>query len=327
MAISSLGYIGIWAKDPGEWMKLGTEVLGMMPARALPGESWGTPGVPDDPGPASGGSGTAPDGSVFLKMDDWQWRVAVHKSDSREGLAYLGFDADTAEGFAAMLKTLADAGVAVERASAADAAARSVRELARFSDPAGNRLELFWGPTRDRKFLSPLGSQFVTGKLGFGHLNLFVDKLEENYGFYTEALGFRLADYLIIDADAGLSANFLHCNPRHHTVALTRVGDIRGVHHVMFQMETVDLVGRALDRVQKAGYRITSTLGRHVNDNMLSFYFRSPSGFDVEIGCDGLLIDENWTPNQFCEGDVWGHQGLTPEAIAEMAGELQAASG
>lgn len=327
MAISSLGYIGISAKDPGAWLKLGTEIFGMMPARALPGESWGTPGDPNSAGPASGGSGVAADGSIFLKMDEWQWRVAVHKSDGTEGLAYLGFDADTAEGFTDTIRSLRNAGVAVEVGDTKTAASRSVRELAWLSDPAGNRLEIFWGPTIDRKFISPLGSQFVTGKLGFGHLNLFVENLKQCYDFYTEILGFRLADYLVISEEAGLSANFLHCNPRHHSVALTRVGDIKGVHHVMFQMETVDLVGKIMDRVQRAGYRITSSLGRHVNDNMLSFYFRSPSGFDVEIGCDGLLIDENWTPNQFCEGDVWGHHGLTPEAIVEMAAELKAASG
>lgn len=327
MAISSLGYIGIAAKDPGAWMKLGTEILGMMPARALPGESWGMPADPDNPGPASQGSGIAADGSVFLKMDDLQWRVGIHKSDTYEGLLYLGLDADTEDSFNETITELRDAGVAVEVAGAQAAAARSVRALAKVVDPAGNKLEIFWGPTRDRKFVSPLGSNFVTGKLGFGHLNLFVENLDQCYDFYTRILGFKLADYLVISAEANLSAHFMYCNPRHHSVALTRVGDIKGVHHVMFQFEHLDEVGCAMERAEKAGWRITSTLGRHANDSMLSFYLRSPSGFDVEVGCGGLLIDETWIPNQFCEGDVWGHQGLTPAAIVEMATELKAAAG
>lgn len=322
MAVSSLGYMGIKSRNPRAWLDLCVDQLGMMPARALPGESWGVPGDPSSPGPASAGSGTGPDGSVYLKMDEWQWRVAVHKSEDSEGLAYLGFDTDTAEGFAETIQALRSAGITVEVADKADADARSVRQLARLKDPADNSLELFWGPTIDRKFLSQLNANFVTGKLGCGHLNLFVSELEPCYDFYTEVLGFKLADYLIISADAGLSANFLYCNPRHHTVALTRVGDVRGVHHIMFQLADIDQVGKTLDRVEKAGWRITSSLGRHVNDGMLSFYFRGPSGFDVEIGCDGLLVNEQWTPNQFCEGDVWGHRGLTPEAIAGMAAEL-----
>jgi 3,4-dihydroxy-9,10-secoandrosta-1,3,5(10)-triene-9,17-dione 4,5-dioxygenase len=322
MAISSLGYIGITSRNPGTWMDLCVGLLGMMPARALPGEYWGVPGDPGSTGPASAGSGIGPDGSVFLKMDDWQWRVAIHQSDDGEGLSYLGFDTDNAQGFEETIGALRKAGVPVTVASKAEARARSVRQLARLQDPSGNNIELFWGPTLDRKFISPLGSRFVTGKLGWGHINFFVEQLAPSYDFYTEVLGFNLADYLTIDEAGELSGNFLYCNPRHHTVALTHVGDTRGVHHIMFQLETIDLVGKALDRVQKAGWRITSTLGRHVNDGMLSFYFRGPSGFDIEIGCEGLLIDENWTPNQFCEGDVWGHHGLTPQAISAMAAEL-----
>lgn len=326
MAISSLGYVGIAAADPEAWMRLCVDMLGMMPARALPGESWGTPGDPNGTGPASAGTGRAADGSVFLKMDEWQWRVAVHKSDQRQGLLYLGFDASTQEGFDETISAIRAAGIEITLATPEEAASRSVRQLARLTDPAGNALEIFWGPIIDRKFHSPHGCRFVTGKLGAGHLNLFVANLPGCYEFYTRVLGFKLADYLVLNEEADLSANFLHCNPRHHTLGLTRIGDVQGVHHLMFEMDDLDDLGRAMDRVQKAGFRITSTLGRHVNDHMLSFYLRSPSGFDIEVGYGGLLIDENWTPNQFCEGDVWGHHGLTPEAIAEMAEELRAAT-
>ena len=38
MEIKSLGYIGFGAKDPLEWLKFGTDIIGMMPARAVPGE-------------------------------------------------------------------------------------------------------------------------------------------------------------------------------------------------------------------------------------------------------------------------------------------------
>jgi 3,4-dihydroxy-9,10-secoandrosta-1,3,5(10)-triene-9,17-dione 4,5-dioxygenase len=55
---------------------------------------------------------------------------------------------------------------------------------------------------------------------------------------------------------------------------------------------------------------------------MFSFYVRSPAGFDVEIGCEGLLVDESWIPNRFVEGDVWGHQGLTAEALEAAAKKL-----
>jgi 3,4-dihydroxy-9,10-secoandrosta-1,3,5(10)-triene-9,17-dione 4,5-dioxygenase len=74
--------------------------------------------------------------------------------------------------------------------------------------------------------------------------------------------------------------------------------------------------------VEAAGIQITSTLGRHTNDRMLSFYMSSPFGFEVEIGCEGLLVDDSWLPNEFCEGDVWGHKGLDPETITQTAQKI-----
>jgi 3,4-dihydroxy-9,10-secoandrosta-1,3,5(10)-triene-9,17-dione 4,5-dioxygenase len=31
-------------------------------------------------------------------------------------------------------------------------------------------------------------------------------------------------------------------------------------------------------------------------------------------------VDETWRANQFCEGDVWGHQGLIEAVQAAAAG-------
>lgn len=74
-------------------------------------------------------------------------------------------------------------------------------------------------------------------------------------------------------------------NPRHHTIGLTRVGPINGLHHLMLECETIDNILKCYDdRVNDAGIRVTSTLGRHTNDNMLSFYMSSPFGFEIEMG-------------------------------------------
>ena len=91
MEIRALGYIGIGVPDPRACLEYATAVLGLMPARACPGEDWGMPAVPGS-GPASAGSGIAADGSVYLKMDDWQWRIAVHPRAGRAGLMYLGLE-------------------------------------------------------------------------------------------------------------------------------------------------------------------------------------------------------------------------------------------
>ena len=322
MEIRSLGYIGIGAPDPKEWLKYGTEIIGMMPARAIPGESWGAPETPSDIASESGGTGIAPDGSVYLKMDDWQWRVGVHPSEGNKGLMYLGFELRGPQELEQALEELKAEGIDAAMSTEEEALARGVRGLGITQDPAGNRLELFYGPTMDRKFVSPFHeTSFKAGKLGFGHLNLFVADMQINYDFYTRVMGFRLSDYIVFGPD--MSVQFTHCNERHHSVALVRAGDFNGLHHVMFEMENIDGVGRALDRAQKAEVPITSTLGRHSNDGMYSFYMSSPFGFDVEIGAEGTLIDDSWVSREFCEGDIWGHHGLTAEAITEAGKKIK----
>ena len=71
----------------------------------------------------------------------------------------------------------------------------------------------------------------------------------------------------------------------------------------------MDEVGLAFDRAVKAGVPIMQTIGRHPNDRMLSFYAKTPSGFQFEFGWGGREVDDaTWQ-----EGSVydrisdWGH--------------------
>ncbi len=316
MNIIGLGYIGVAAADPKACLSFATDILGLMPARAVPGESWGMPAVPGS-GPASAGAGIGPDGSTYLKLDDWQWRIAVHPAAGKMGLLYMGMEVGGPIELEAALAELAAAGHRADMGDEAKARARAVTGIGYTQDPIGNVIELFYGPTIDRKFVSPRGMSFETGDMGLGHINLLADPLEQCRDFYTRVLGFQLTDYIRFGED--MSANFFHCNARHHSIGLTRVGPINATHHLMLQVAGVDQVGQCLERAEAAGTLITSTLGRHANDRMLSFYMRSPLGFDVEIGCEAIRVGPDWTPREFVEGDVWGHKGLTAEAIQAAA--------
>ena len=60
------------------------------------------------------------------------------------------------------------------------------------------------------------------------------------------------------------------------------------------------------------------TLGRHTNDRMTSFYVRTPSGFEIEYGTGGLLVDDaTWVVRPYDAGSVWGHK---PPAQPLLAG-------
>lgn len=319
MNIKSVAYVGIGAADPKAWLRYGVEVLGMMPARAVPGSDWGPPA---DAGGLRSGDGIGADGSIYLKMDERQWRIAVHPDAEDCGLLYLGLEVDSALELEAAAQTLRAQSCEVRPGTEQEARSRAVTGLLHVNDPAGNALELFYGPTCDYSFNSPAAGQaFVAGHLGVGHFNLFVTQQRACFDFYTRVLGFRLSDYIRFGPETSLQ--FLRCNARHHSIAMVDMGGITGLQHMLVELATIDDVGRAQDRARRAGVEISSSLGRHRNDGMLSFYMRSPSGFDVEVGCDGRLLDETWSTNEFCEGDVWGHDGLV-EAV-QRAGETMRA--
>jgi 3,4-dihydroxy-9,10-secoandrosta-1,3,5(10)-triene-9,17-dione 4,5-dioxygenase len=307
--LHGLGYIGYTAPEPAAWLRFGTEVIGMMPARAIPGEAHAQLG--SGIGAASQATGVAPDGSTYLKMDDRQWRIGVHPGET-PGLAYLGFE--VADG-AALAEAVAEAGAKgadLTPGTAEEARSRGVRGLAWCTDPAGNRVELFHGPLVDRNFVSPSGMEFLTGEFGLGHVLLFVPDLDATLAFYCGALGFKCSDFITVGP--GMSLQFLRCTPRHHSVGLVGLGPMNGIHHLMVEVTSIDEVGAALDRATDAGCTITKTLGRHLNDQMVSFYMRDPLGFDVEVGYDGVLVDdETWCEREVAGGEPWGHRGVIVE--------------
>jgi 3,4-dihydroxy-9,10-secoandrosta-1,3,5(10)-triene-9,17-dione 4,5-dioxygenase len=54
---------------------------------------------------------------------------------------------------------------------------------------------------------------------------------------------------------------------------------------------------------------MSATLGRHVNDKMLSFYMKTPGGFDIEFGCEGMQVedDHDWIARESTAVSLWGH--------------------
>jgi hypothetical protein len=86
----------------------------------------------------------------------------------------------------------------------------------------------------------------------------------------------------------------------------------------MVEVDSLDAVGQALDRVARDGFTLSSTLGRHTNDKMVSFYVRAPGGWDIEFGTDGMRVDETYyTAEEITADSYWGHRwtGELPVAM------------
>ena len=60
----------------------------------------------------------------------------------------------------------------------------------------------------------------------------------------------------------------------------------------MLEYQDMCDVGAAFDRARAADVPIVLELGHHPNDQMFSFYMRTPSGFGLELGYGGIVIDE-----------------------------------
>lgn len=79
-------------------------------------------------------------------------------------------------------------------------------------------------------------------------------------------------------------------------------------------------MGRALDRAAAHSFSLSSTLGRHTNDKMISFYVRAPGGWDIEFGCEGMLVDETfYTGEEITRDSYWGHDWSGSEPLAAFA--------
>ncbi len=293
MSVSAVGYLRIASTDTSAWMDFGTTVLGLMDARRKDAA-----------------------GARFLRMDDHPFRFMIEPG-AADTLLAVGLEFPGAASWQAALDALVAAGHAVTNGAVAEAQRRCVTAYATAQDPSGNTLELYWGRQLDYvPLVSPAGvSAFVTtyqqtGDLGFGHCVLPAPDLDATTAFYTRFLGTGVTDILYPPGMDGLKINFMHTNnPRQHSVALFNAPHPLGIVHLMVEVQSLDEVGRALNRAKQAGVHFLATLGRHVNDNMCSIYILAPGGIAVEYGFDGMLIDwETHVTTVSVEGDLWGHE-------------------
>jgi len=281
MAINALGYLGVRSDRLDDWSDFAGGLLGM---QAI-----------DRAGSTLG-----------FRMDDRRQRLVVSDEEG-EGLAFAGWEVDSADGLTEIGGRLDDAGFEVTAGSRDLADRRFVGDLIHCQDPAGNRVELFHAPmVADEPFRPgrPIDG-FKTGPLGMGHVVLHVKDVEPLVAFYCDLLGFHVSDF-------GLQPYplyFFHVNGRHHSFAFVGSGR-EGLHHFMVEYQNLDDVGQGLDIATYERDCVAFSLGRHTNDYMTSFYATSPSGFFVESGWGGRVIDTaTWEAQETFEGpSFWGHE-------------------
>ncbi|AVP70462.1 biphenyl-2,3-diol 1,2-dioxygenase [Rhodococcus hoagii] len=291
--IRGLGYLRIQTQDIARWRELVVDGLGM-----------------------ATGSGPDPDG-LYLRLDERRARLIVLPGDTDKAQA-VGWEVRDHFALQRVREAVEKAGIAVEELSLEEADYRDAEKVIAFDDPAGTRVEVFFGPVLDHSpVVTPHGGRWVTGEQGLGHVVLPTAKFAESYAFYTEVLGFLPRGAIRLQ-DGVSRVRFLGVNQRHHSLALCPAPPTEepGLVHLMTEVDTLDAVGQALDRVAKLGFTISSTLGRHTNDKMISFYVRAPGGWDLEFGTEGMLVDETfYTAEEITADSYWGHDWSASEPL------------
>ncbi|ORB25001.1 biphenyl-2,3-diol 1,2-dioxygenase [Mycolicibacterium parafortuitum] len=297
--IKGLGYVKVQATDLPRWRRFAFDVLGF-----------------------AQGSGPETD-ALYLRMDERAARIIVVPGDV-DRIVTAGWEVRDHQGLEAVKRALDVVGTPYKELSLAEADARRVEEVIAFTDPAGNSLEVFHGAVLDHSpVVTPHGARFVTGAQGLGHVVIPAVDVAGLFDFYTTVLGFRSRGAFRVPAPpefGPIRVRFLGINQRHHSLAICPAATVRDpkLIHLMVEVDSLDAVGAALDRVNKDGFQLSSTLGRHTNDKMVSFYVRAPGDWDIEFGTAGMLVDETYyTAEEITADSYWGHEWVSdlPKAM------------
>lgn len=291
--IRAMAYLGLTTPAVSEWRGFGRDVLGLQ--------------LIDD----------GADGAARFRMDDAECRLWVHPG-AHNDLAYIGWQVGGEADALALRDRIAGAGPTLTRATSEEAAARRVAGFYWFIDPAGFRQELAWGQFASPGTFAPGRpmSGFRTGDQGMGHIVLLVPDLRTADTFYREVMGFHQSDTI---TDGPRELLFYHCNGRHHSLAIGSPGPgVRGAHHLMLEVNSLDDVGIAVDRCAELDVPVSKSIGCHTNDRMVSTYLFSPSVLRVEYGCGGVEITDLWEPKSYSRTSLWGHKELRPDLPPAM---------
>lgn len=288
-----LGYVAVETQRFADWRRFGRDAIGMHVDETLPDV-------------------------MRFRLDDNACRFLLRRGPA-EDVTALGWQLDDDRSFDEVVARVAGQGVPVAEGTAEEAALRGVERLARFPGPNGLAQEIYTRPAvADAPLMTAVPGGFVTGDGGIGHVAITTREPQQMRGYYATVFDARLSDF-IDETISGVKVKirFLRVNRRHHTVAIaaaTRlpINPIRTrVQHVNIQVVDLDDMVAGYQRVKQLGFDMALGIGQHTNDRELSFYAKTPSGFEWEVGWNPLVVDETtWEPTTHQGISIWGH---TPE--------------
>uniref|UniRef100_A0AAU1ZSB4 VOC family protein n=1 Tax=Streptomyces sp. NBC_00093 TaxID=2975649 RepID=A0AAU1ZSB4_9ACTN len=284
-----LGYLVVETNRFTDWRRFGTDAIGMHH---------------DD----------LDTGLMRFRLDDQECRFLLRRGPAEDVVA-TGWHLDDHTTFEQIEARVRAHGVPCAEGTAEEAKQRGVERLLRFPGPKGITQEIYTSPVRSPEPLKMLSSGWVTGDSGMGHVAITSARPTLMRGYFTTVFDARLTD--CIDetiSGARLKIRFLRVNERHHSIAIAAVRGLpidpvrTRVQHLNIQAASLDDLARSYERVHELGFDMALSVGQHTNDKELSYYARTPSGFEWEVGWNPVVVDEaTWEPSTHQGISVWGH--------------------
>ena len=112
----------------------------------------------------------------------------------------------------------------------------------------------------------------------------------------------------------------MRCAPEYHSLVFMQAKE-SGLNHCMYEVESYDVLMRALEIVRERGVPIVRGPGRHGPGRALYLYCQDSEGNTFELGCEEQRIhdEDHWTPRVLAieEAIVNLWQGRVPEALLQ----------
>ncbi|MBV8468404.1 MAG: VOC family protein [Burkholderiaceae bacterium] len=254
---------------------------------------------------------------LTCRMDDHACRIAIKQLDGEdEDLLTLGLELTSTRALGEVLRRLQSQHIEVKELKGGETTEMGVDRAWRFTGPKGMQIELFVSPPVQAAHLQMKASGFVTGELGFGHMAIVTRRPQSMLQFWQSVFDMRLSDE-VHERISGLPLefSFLRFNKRHHSIAFGSTAGLKlnpfrtRIQHLEVQVASLEDLRQAYERCCELGFSITMEVGQHANDRAVSFYVKTPSGFDLECGWNPIAVDEaTWTPKVWDRISSWGHR-------------------
>jgi catechol 2,3-dioxygenase-like lactoylglutathione lyase family enzyme len=238
-------------------------------------------------------------GAVYLRAGGADHHAVVLRSAPHAGLARIGLAARDEAAVDALAPRIAAAGGTVLGEPQRRTKAGGGYGF-HFTDPEGRAFEVLAGMDGhdDIAHANDRPSKI-------SHVVLNAADAAATTRFLRDALGFRLRDQTKM-------MDFLGCNPDHHSIAVTRIGNT-SLNHVAFEVADIDGVMRASGRLKQNGFAIEWGVGRHGPGNNVFSYFIDPDNLAIEYTAEIEQVDDATytvgTPQTWARGknlDAWG---------------------